>query len=317
MLANILRSVFGSKKKKLSNTLFIHIGTGKTGTSAIQHYCLHHAKYHNFVYPKSCIKGYGHHSLAGSYTNEKEFKTQLGEMQRELSRLQFQNKDVFISSEEFVFMPKLYISMLAKSLNSLSFKIKIIYSYRNQIDSIKSHYFELIYQGKKFKDQGGKEHMMYIGNIDEFFNNHTDSFNNLKIISPWANVFGKENVITFLYDKAYFNSNFLNAFLRIIDPKIVIGPHKNKVIHHSLDSKFIEIIKKLDKLGINDETRKKIVVLLKEISKGDNKDILTPKFENIIKDTYKESNKTFLNNFVDDEKQYKIFETYNLSQTFE
>ena len=256
MLANILKYLSRFKRKEFSNTLYIHIGAGKTATSAIQNYCLHHAKKHNFIYPKSCIKGYGHHALAGSYTNEKEFRFQLNKMQKELYSLQFQNKDIFISSEEFVFMPELYISMLAKSFNSLSFKIKIIYSYRNQIDSIKSHYFELIYQGKKFQDQNGKDQMMYLGDIDEFFNNHIDSFNNIKRVSPWANVFGKKNITTFLYDKAHFNSNVLKSFLNIIDPNINIEPSKNKLVHHSLDIKFIKILKDLDKLEIRFETRR-------------------------------------------------------------
>lgn len=316
MLVNILRSIFRSKKKNAYNTLFIHIGAGKTGTTAIQHYCLHNANYHNFVYPKSCIKGYGHHSLAGSYTNEKEFKIQLGKMQKELHRLQFQNKDVFISSEEFVFMPESYISMLAKSLNSLKFKIKIIYSYRNQIDSIKSHYFEEIYQGRKFIGHKGMDRMMYIGEIDEYFDYHVDSFNNLKRVSSWAKVFGKKNITTFLYDKAHFNTNVLKAFLKIIDPNITIESSKNKVIHHSLDSKFIKILKDLDKLEVEFETRDKIARLLKDISKGDNKDILSLELKNKILATYKDSNKVFLDEFVSDKDQYKIFERYNLSKPY-
>lgn len=317
MLSNILEYLFRFKRNKFSNTLYIHIGAGKTATSAIQNYCLHHSKKHNFIYPKSCIAGYGHHSLASSYTDKKKFRLELDKMQKELYSLQFQNKDIFISSEEFVFMPELYVSMLAKSFNSLSFKIKIIYSYRNQIDSIKSHYFEEIYQGRKFQDQKNKDRMMYIGEIDEYFDYHVDSFNNLKRISSWANVFGKKNISTFLYDKTHFNSNVLKAFLKIIDPDITIEPSKNKVIHHSLDSKFIKILKDLDKLEIRFETRDKIARLLKDISKGDNKDVLSLELTNKIKTTYRDSNRVFLDDFVNDANQYKIFNKYNLSQPSE
>ena len=155
--------------------------------------------------------------------------------------------------------------------------------------------------------------MMYIGEIDEYFDYHIDSFNNLKRVSSWAKVFGKKNITTFLYDKAHFNSNVLKSFLNIIDPNINIEPSKNKLVHHALDSKFIKILKDLDKLEIRFETRDKIARLLKEISKGDNKDILSLELMNKITATYKDSNKVFLDDFVHDENQYNIFKRYNLS----
>lgn len=310
--------------------IFIFIGTGKTGSTAIQKYCLDNLKNIRFYYPRSCISEYGHHKLSGLKVNPEKY---LNLLAIELQSIR-DYKNIFISSEELIYANKHTIHQLNKLMQKLGFNVKIIMSYRNLYDAVLSHYYEEIFQGKYFFDNENKKKMNYIGSLEEYYEHHKASFNYLTQIIPWAREFGKENIITFLYDKKYYEKNLIEKFLKIIDPsfkfqnkeyypknlfkKIItmVNPgfkiqHKeSKHVHKSLSQSDCDKLICQDKLNIDSKSRRALAVKLKKFSSNKKIDI-SIELKNKINDDLKYSNKIFVDLFVRSNKQRKIYSKYH------
>lgn len=96
------------------NTVFLHIGINKTGTSAIQSFCSRHRKLlksHGLLYPKTACNGIAHYALSeelGFGLKKKEFTPHLSAEFKSLRRSLDEeiadagNPVVLISSEHFV-----------------------------------------------------------------------------------------------------------------------------------------------------------------------------------------------------------------------
>ena len=216
-------------------------------------------------------------------------------MIRDLKKEILPYKKILISSETFIYLKKDLVKIFSEELKKEDYEIKIIYSYRNQIDSIKSHYFEEIFQGKK---ERGSNNMNYIGTIEEYFDNHWDSFDHLERIKHWVNFFGTENLITFHYNYKGQKGNLLKDFLSLVDKKVDIKRTINKRIHHSLDPDFADLLILIDKQKIKFEIRDKIARLLKEESSGKTKIKISNELFKKIQKKYRSSNKEFLERYV-------------------
>ena len=289
----------------LKKNIFIFIGTGKTGSTAIQKYCCDNLKNIRFYYPRSCISAYGHHKLSGLKVNPEKY---LNLLAIELQSIR-DYKNIFISSEELIYANKHTIHQLNKLMQKLGFNVKIIMSYRNLYDAVLSHYYEEIFQGKYFFDNENKKKMNYIGSLEEFYEHHKASFNYLTQIIPWAREFGKENIITFLYDKKYYEKNLIEKFLKIIDPGFKIQHKESKHVHKSLSQSDCDKLICQDKLNIDSKSRHALAVTLKKFSSNKKIDI-SIELKNKINDDLKYSNKIFVDLFVRSNKQRKIYSKY-------
>lgn len=290
----------------IKKNVFIFIGTGKTGSTAIQKYCIDNLKNIRFYYPRSCISGYGHHKLSGLIDNPEKY---LNSLAIELQSIR-DYKNIFISSEELIYAKKHTIHQLNKLMQKLGFNVKIIMSYRNLYDAVLSHYYEEIFQGKYFFDNENKKKMNYIGSLEEFYEHHKASFNYLTQIIPWAREFGKENIITFLYDKKYYEKNLIEKFLKIIDPSFKIQNEEIKHIHKSLSQSDCDELIRQDKLNIDSKSRYALAWRLKRFSTNEKINI-SIELKNKINDDLKYSNKIFIDLFVRSYKQRKIYSKYN------
>ena len=303
-ILSYLLNFFSSNHKK---QIFIHIGQGKTGSTAIQNYCVKNRKSINFYYPKTGIREFGHHHFSDLQGNK--FLKMIKDLKKEI----LPYKKILISSETFIFLKKDAVKIFSEELKKEDYKIKIIYSFRNQIDSIKSHYFEEIFQGKQQRGSNGKN---YIGTIEEYFDNHADSFDHLERIKHWVDFFGTENLMTFHYNYKGQKGNLLKDFLSLVDKKVDIKRTINKRIHHSLDPDFADLLILIDKQKIKFEIRDKIARLLKEESSGKSKIKLSNELFKKIYKKYRSSNKEFLERYVEsktDTAEYnKFFKNNNL-----
>ena len=279
-------NLFSSNHKK---QIYIHIGQGKTGSTAIQNYCVKNRRSTNFYYPKTGVKEFGHHHF--SYLHGNKFLKMIRVLKKEI----LPYKKILISSETFIYLKKDEVKIFSEELKKEDYEIKIIYSYRNQIDSIKSHYFEEIFQGKK---ERGSNNMNYIGTIEEYFDNHWDSFDHLERIKHWVDFFGTENLITFHYNYKGQKGNLLKDFLSLVDKKVDIKRTINKRIHHSLDPDFADLLILIDKQKIKFEIRDKIARLLKKESSGKTKIKISNELFKKIQKKYRSSNKEFLERYV-------------------
>lgn len=249
-------------------TVYLHIGTHKTGTSSIQKFLFDNQnalKELGFLYPLTGRDGKidsdgkceinGNYQLAlellkddkrARYRNwlqhHKHVKGSWKKLVSEIDESRLKN--VIVTSEDLSFLKPEQMSAIADYLSG--YEVKIIVYLRNQYAYLKSLYAQDIKTGcesKSFKTY--LEKMKYLGFYDER-------------IEPWANIFKKDSLIVKSYDAA--KNNLIQDFLRSIN--CVKGENnwlsKTKTANVSPSIKFVKTLRWLnviakDLLGLSEE----------------------------------------------------------------
>lgn len=213
-------------------TLYLHIGTPKTGTTSIQHFC-----YDNM--DKLSEKGYYYPILPFTYENKGKYRNGLfleaiyydkeGNRQIEQEKENFNlglktieeyfnTYDNILLSDEGIWTacfnrkrgkPLLY--ELYKNSKTVGYQIKIIVYLRRQDDFLVSWYNQLIKHNITNKN---------ILSWNEYFQNYNKyvQLDYLKCLKKLKNIFGMENIIVRRFDKKYFKGgSLISDFLDIFD----------------------------------------------------------------------------------------------------
>jgi hypothetical protein len=200
----------------------LHIGTNKTGTSAIQHFLYQHTDFlaeHGFVYPKT---GRGdspaHHPLAEILAEDPDLAPQLGEqLQREAQG----QRGIILSSEAFrTHPPEAVAAMLS------GFDTKVVVFLRPHLPHLSSWYRE------------GIKSRNYWTPFSEFI------ASNGRPYFPWlqnfSNAFGHEAMSVTRYDRREFSQHsvvqeFFSKFAYPqFFPELVPEPEQNPSISGNL-----------------------------------------------------------------------------------
>jgi hypothetical protein len=133
---------------------FVHIGTPKTGTTSLQAVLTNRydeLKQHGFLYPRSGRGPMeGHHNIAFELHGHHRFKSELGTITDLLNEIDESTSNIVLSSESFCHIacePK--FSDFINQLHHRGLKVFVIVYLRNQIDFIRSHYFESLKNGSE------------------------------------------------------------------------------------------------------------------------------------------------------------------------
>lgn len=129
---------------------FLHIGTHKTGTTAIQAQLQQQRDLliqRGFLYPKTGIPDRlsGHHNIAWQLSGDRRFRTELGTVDDLLSEIDQTDRDIILSSEDF----ECAGDNLGSFINKLEQrrKVEVIVYFRDQLSYARSLYLELITLG--------------------------------------------------------------------------------------------------------------------------------------------------------------------------
>jgi len=201
-------------------TVYLHIGTQKTGTTFIQNFLLKNREQlldKGFLFPLSGIpKGqgvigsscrYSQHNLVWELNKDKNkaYDPRHGgweEVHREIDFIQPGN--VILSSELF-YEAKLNYDQLSIIKDYLfSYKVKIIVYLRRQDDYFKSWYCQAIKAGVCGDD------------ISQFISQLKSYGDYYKMIDLWQELFGKENIIIRVYEKEQLKGCLIDDFLNQI-----------------------------------------------------------------------------------------------------
>ncbi len=210
----------------------VHIGIHKSGSSFLQ------AK----IFPK--IKNFTNLSFyeKNSFTDDIRYFQSCSELHFDENKIinlinffkNFSNDDkkILISSESFTgsVSPQtlgscMFIEMLAKRIKKYIPNTKIILVLRNQKDAIYSFYKDDIQYG-------------YTCNFNDWIKerlktNSLDYFKYDKLVSLYQNLFGKENLHTFLYEDIFKDFNGLKLFLNELDIEIDLTENDIKNLMNS------------------------------------------------------------------------------------
>jgi hypothetical protein len=136
-------------------TCFLHIGTHKTGTTALQKMLSERAdalRAHGFLYPQTARSEemWGHHNIAWEIFRANAFRRENGSVDDLIAEIMATDLDVIISSEDFGHA--IHVNQLkgfVDRLQGCGLRIKIIVYLRNQVDYIRSLYLEGVKQGSQ------------------------------------------------------------------------------------------------------------------------------------------------------------------------
>ncbi len=203
----------------MEKTLYLHIGTPKTGTTSIQHFCYNNREIlleKGFLYPDFPFV----YANKGKYRNglflEAVFCDKEGVRQREqeeenfIKGLQmlkelFKTHNNIILSDEGIWTAcfnrkrgRPLMRRLKEEAEEAGYNIKIIVYLRRQDDFLLSWYNQIIKHNITSKNTLTWEE--YFDNYNKYIK--LDYFNCLKKLE---HIFGKENIIARRFDKNYFH----------------------------------------------------------------------------------------------------------------
>lgn len=263
--------------------LYLHIGCGKTGSSALQIWLNQNAnalKENGYNYPTFNINikddyqitsGNGTHLVNAIKNNSvKDFLSQIANSK--------ENKTVF-SSEAFQILSYDEIKKLKESSKDAGFEIRVIAYVRNLYEMAYSSYMQLV------KRHGYTESL-------DFYLSQINTFQQFNVIDIWASVF--EEITVLHYDTESENLDL--SFLKSIGlPKEKIPRMKKNKVNRSLTLLESELIRSLSK-----NIKKRFTLNIDNIS--------TFISDNIIKESPEKETNTFYNKEVIENLKSKFSE---------
>ncbi|MDM8546314.1 hypothetical protein QUF61_07450 [Candidatus Venteria ishoeyi] len=276
----------------MKQKIFLHIGFGKTGTSAIQGMLVNNffqLKNDGILYPKIGMLGAGHHLLAKleSTSFNEEIESLYKMLIEEIEKSYCEN--TILSSEYFCFCQPSYIQAMADTLRN--FDVKIVFYIREQTKLIESAFLQWVKAGHNYQ-----------GNIKNFYQLHRNSFDFQARIQPWVEYFSESAIIARLFDKKIVGKDVCSDFNQLLSLKPNIGNYESPQVNPSLLAEFFNIVALLDKLNLDKDDRESLMQELLQLSQTfkpcASLSLIDQQLEKDIKMHFKASNQAFSQHFL-------------------
>jgi len=179
----------------MKKTIYLHVGSGKTGTTSIQKTLFENInamKKHGVLY---LVESDISHSSIFSWDGN--MKQNIEIYFKKLQKLLYKNDNfhtIIVSSENMMGLPVSILEMIKFIFKSDNIEFKIVAYIRNQINHLPSHYLQKVKD--PFQD--------YKGDMNSFFESYKHIYGNehVFIMNNYTSVFGKENIIVRIYDRS-------------------------------------------------------------------------------------------------------------------
>lgn len=221
--------------------IYIHIGIGKTGTSAIQKFLFENrSRLFNsgILLPSQGLSvqnnNQGHHGLAILKVDIPDQITQKlyhGLVSNILSENQ---RSIIISSENFCYCRQEYVKYVRDAFKN--FDVRIILFVREQLKLIESTYLWWQKEGDDYKY-----------NINDFFEATKGAFDYLWLIENWQVFFGKSNIDVKVYDRKLYGDDIIEYFFSGFDFDVSEYDRISEKVNLSISPMYSDLISNLDR----------------------------------------------------------------------
>ena len=288
----------------MKKVLYMHVGTPKTGTSALQQFFLQNMeilKKYNIYYPRG---------IGGNVTEITLSNDSLEEKAAQIDRMFGENENMLISCEA-IWVIYHNNKQFFKALCDLGITVKVIVYLRKQEEYLESMIRQKTKEGFWFTKQKDWANLNIENEQDvKFVKRVMNEMHYLNGLNSMADVIGKENVIVKVYEKEQMkDNNIFSDFLQILGIEMTAEFTKPKqAINPSLDDSMLEIKRMMNevakgKLGEKELQKMSLASLLEVASFKDNKVSNSLQFSrqqiDLIRNQYADENeeiaKTFLN----------------------
>ena len=260
-------------------------------------------------YPTTGLTPYAHHGLAlfESIEMPESIQNLYLTLLKEIAESSCDR--VLISSEQFCFLNKPYVTKLRALLEG--FQVKIIFYVRPQSRLIESTFLEWQKAG-----------MSYKGKIDDFYKNEKRGFDFSLRLQSWIDEFGSDSITVRVYDKKIIGENTCLDMMNILELELNSSIKEANVRSNpSLLAEFSTVLGLIDKGEITKELRKEIVnelLSLSEKFRGASTSVLiSSQLQIEIESFYKDSNHSVALQYINDADSEIFLEEKNrqLSET--
>lgn len=234
--------------------IYIHIGVGKTGTTAIQDSMMLHRKEisnQGILYPLTGLEATGHQELVTLWKEgfSPEDAVLYSSLIREFE--ESQKNTMFISSEKFCFATGEFVRSIFHAFKG--FEVKVIVYVRTQVAQIESTFLLWLRLGYPYGES-----------FNCFFDNHLASFDYNRIVSPWAVFFGKEAIIARAYDHPKLKSDAFSGIQELLGIKT--SSQNTQTSNQSLIPELSTLLCYIDQMSPEPSLREEMINAALEIS---------------------------------------------------
>ena len=204
----------------MTATIFLHIGTNKTGTTAVQHFFAQQRdalKEHGVLYPATACNGVAHYALGTALGFSHGKKSNIDTLETELLSLKdaFRNEieqsaaqTVLISAENFFGAQN---SIQPVQSFFADYDTRIIIYLRRHDSWWESAYNQAVKMTKKpLWNHGIKSYIRYMKRKNPNYGSYRT------LVDQWADAFGKENIIVRPYEQQQNQPDIISDFLHTI-----------------------------------------------------------------------------------------------------
>lgn len=285
-----------------NKTLYIHIGTGKTGTSAIQMFLNSNDQQlenkHELLYLKTGRENSKHRSLD---FNARRKQTNYESIVIELLNaakteiLSSSSRNFLVSDEDFPGLTSSEINIL-QELFSPEIELKLVVYLRRQDEYLESWFAQIVKTGA------------YTTDIIKLYDRlaSTNLLSYTKMLTPWQLTLGQDNIVVRPYENCQFRNlslfdDFIDIF-KIRDQSLTIPP---KAVNTSLTRDKILLLRKLSRNGLESVIDQTFISHLKTIeTNGDSKYMLSNEKRTEIALRYENSNNQIAQQYLNQEKLF-------------
>lgn len=283
-----------------NRNIILHVGIGKTGTSAIQKMLFENRDVlaaQGVFYPDFGLYGNAHHLFANFRKPRPSPRVAELIASAKTSADGLGCRSILISSEQFMYCNADYIREFLSHFSA--WRISVILFVRRQPELIASAFLQKL-----------KEAPLHSTGAHAFFCQNKRAFDYSRKIAIWRSLLNPEDIHVKLYDKHLLGNDVCSKFLGLLGLVLPETGHTSQA-NLSLIPEFVPIIQLMDSGEMNLNTRapvmKEFLRLSNEFRRSSSQKLLLEDEIRDIESYYAETNRLFAAEYLKDKRERELF----------